>query len=45
MLSACYRDWYLAIASLPSWGEKIDMDVQRYIAIVKNVVLANLNWR
>jgi hypothetical protein len=30
---------------LPSWGEKIDIDVQRYIASVKAVVMANLNWR
>ncbi|KAF9893906.1 hypothetical protein FE257_008877 [Aspergillus nanangensis] len=44
MLLACYRDWYRALAGLPSWGERVDADVQRYIRGVQNVVQANLNW-
>jgi hypothetical protein len=45
MLVARYRDWYLALAELPSWGEHVDAQVQQYIRCVQNVVMANLNWR
>lgn len=45
MLRACYRKWYLALAELPQWGEKVDEEVQKYIRGVQDVVLANLNWR
>ncbi|GIJ99409.1 terpene cyclase [Aspergillus viridinutans] len=44
MLVARYRDWYLALAELPSWGEHVDAQVQQYIRGVQNVVMANLNW-
>ncbi|QKX53231.1 uncharacterized protein TRUGW13939_00307 [Talaromyces rugulosus] len=44
LLVELYQRWFLALAVLPSWGEKIDIDVQRYIASVKAVVMANLNW-
>ena len=44
-LKARYRDWYLAQAALPQWGEHIDSQVQRYIMGVQDVVLANLHWR
>lgn len=45
MLVSRYREWYLALAELPSWGESVDSDVQRYIRGIQNVVQANLNWR
>lgn len=45
MLVSRYHDWYLALAELPTWGERVDADVQRYIRGVQNVVQANLNWR
>lgn len=45
MLIERYRDWYLALAALPTWGERIDADVQEYIRGVQNVVRANLHWR
>ena len=45
LLKDCYRDWYLALADLPQWGEKTDTEVQKYVQGVQNVVLANLNWR
>ncbi|KAF9061647.1 pentalenene synthase [Rhodocollybia butyracea] len=44
MLISRYRDWYLALAELPSWGEQIDYEVQEYIRGVTNVVKANLDW-
>ncbi|KAL9608737.1 MAG: hypothetical protein Q9167_006455 [Letrouitia subvulpina] len=44
LLQGCYRDWYLALADLPQWGEEIDTQVQRYIQGVQDVVLANLSW-
>ncbi|GAT29770.1 terpene synthase metal binding domain protein [Aspergillus luchuensis] len=44
MLIERYRDWYLALAALPTWGERIDADVQEYIRGVQNVVRANLHW-
>ena len=45
LLKHCYRDWYLTLSDLPQWGEKIDIQVQKYIRGVQDVVLANLNWR
>lgn len=45
LLKACLRDWYLALAELPQWGEAIDTQVQKYIGGVQDVILANLNWR
>ncbi|PWY91371.1 pentalenene synthase [Aspergillus sclerotioniger CBS 115572] len=44
MLIERYRDWYLALAELPTWGERVDADVQQYIRGVQNVVRANLHW-
>ncbi|KAJ0427021.1 terpene synthase metal binding domain protein [Aspergillus carlsbadensis] len=44
MLLARYRDWYLALAELPSWGEDVDVQVQEYIEGVRSVVRANLGW-
>ena len=45
LLQELYRDWYLALAKLPQWGEEVDTQVQKYIQGVQDVVLANLNWR
>lgn len=45
MLQSRFRDCYLAMASLPSWGPEIDAQVQNYIRGVLNVVKANLHWR
>lgn len=45
LLKERYRDWYLALATLPSWGQQIDAQVQRYIEGVQRVVQANLHWR
>ncbi|KAL3464020.1 terpene synthase metal binding domain protein [Aspergillus heterothallicus] len=44
MLRARYRDWYLALTELPSWGEDVDVQVQEYIEGVRAVVRANLAW-
>ncbi len=43
VLKTCYRDWYLALADLPQWGEKIDVQVQKYVQGVQDVVLSNLH--
>lgn len=45
LLKSRYREWYLTLTELPTWGEKIDSEVQMYINSVQNVALANLNWR
>lgn len=45
LLEDLYRRWYIALARLPSWGEKVDAEVQQYIGSVRAVVMANLNWR
>ncbi|KAI2821009.1 hypothetical protein CBS63078_1710 [Aspergillus niger] len=44
LLAACYRDWYLTLADLPSWGEDVDAQVQTYIDGLQNTVLANIHW-
>ena len=45
LLKSRYREWYLTLTQLPTWGEDIDKQVQLYISSVQNVALANLNWR
>ncbi|KAJ5900032.1 hypothetical protein N7495_004776 [Penicillium taxi] len=40
-----YHEWYRSLAYLPSFGEKVDRDIQKYIEGVQNVVLANIHWR
>lgn len=45
LLRTRYREWYLALAELPTWGEEVDRQVQVYIGDVQNITLANLNWR
>ncbi|KUJ19360.1 terpenoid synthase [Mollisia scopiformis] len=39
-----YRDWHIVQADLPSWGEAVDREVQKYIAVVHSCMVANLNW-
>lgn len=45
MLNDLYPQWYLAQAELPSWGEKIDRQVQKYIGAMQDAVRSNLYWR
>lgn len=45
LLDYLYQRWYIALARLPSWGERVDAGVQQYIGCVRAVVMANLNWR
>lgn len=44
-LRTLYREWYLTMADVPQWGEKIDSQVQTYIEGLENSVKANLAWR
>ncbi|KUJ19990.1 terpenoid synthase [Mollisia scopiformis] len=39
-----YKEWYLAQAQLPTWGERVDREVQWYIKGMQDVALANANW-
>ena len=45
LLKERYREWYLAQADLPQWGEAIDSQVQKYIRAMQDVVTANMYWR
>lgn len=45
LLKARYREWYLAQADLPQWGETIDRQVQHYIRAMQDVITANMYWR
>jgi hypothetical protein len=45
LLRHCYKQWYLAQAALPIWGERVDQEVQRYIRGIQDVALANTHWR
>lgn len=40
----CYRRWYLALASMPIWGESIDREVLRYIEACHSFPLGDLLW-
>ena len=45
LLRERYRWWYLSLSQIPVYGERLDVDVQKYIRACQDVVLANLNWR
>ena len=45
LLKVRYREWYLAQADLPQWGETIDRQVQHYIRAMQDVITANMYWR
>ncbi|KAH7483955.1 RNA polymerase I-specific transcription initiation factor rrn3 [Fusarium oxysporum f. sp. albedinis] len=40
----CYRRWYLALASMPVWGEATDLEVLRYIEACPSFPLGDLLW-
>lgn len=45
MINECYRRWYLALAELPSYGEKVDREVMRFVEVCRAVAQGNLYWR
>lgn len=45
MVNECYRRWYLALAELPSYGEKIDREVIKFLEVCRTMAHGNLNWR
>lgn len=42
---ARYHEWDLVVERVPSWGEKVDAIVKKYIEISKISVISNLHWR
>ncbi|KAI8292528.1 putative fructose-bisphosphate aldolase [Colletotrichum sp. SAR 10_98] len=44
MVNQCYRRWYLALAELPSYGEKIDREAMRFVAVCRALAQGNLYW-
>lgn len=45
LLQERYQRWDVVESQVPSWGEEVDAQVQRYIEAIKCVVKANLYWR
>lgn len=45
MINECYRRWYRALLELPSYGEKIDREVMRFVEVCRSVAQGNLYWR
>lgn len=45
MVNECYRRWYLALADLPPYGEKIDREVMKFVEICRAMAQGNLYWR
>ena len=45
LLESRYRGWEVVEARVPSWGEAVDGEVEKYIDGIKAVVQANLTWR
>ncbi|KAH8198422.1 hypothetical protein TruAng_007406 [Truncatella angustata] len=38
------REWKKAVSELPSWGEKVDHEVRKYLDACRDVARANLYW-
>ncbi|KAL5370952.1 Cell wall endo-beta-1,3-glucanase [Paraphaeosphaeria sporulosa] len=45
MINDCYRQWYLALADLPSYGEKLDREVMKFVEVCRAIAHGNLYWR
>ncbi|TRX91610.1 hypothetical protein FHL15_007392 [Xylaria flabelliformis] len=44
LMAECQRDWDDAIEKLPSWGDEVDKQVQRYLGACRDVARANMLW-
>ncbi|KAI2464559.1 Presilphiperfolan-8-beta-ol synthase [Annulohypoxylon bovei var. microspora] len=44
MLSECYKRYYIALANMSVWGEKMDREVLRLVEACRNAALGNLHW-
>lgn len=42
---ARYLEFDSVVTRIPTWGEKVDTMVKKYIEISKVSVIANLEWR
>jgi hypothetical protein len=38
------KDWLLSQVEVPSWGEVVDKDVQKYLTAVLDQARGNLGW-
>ena len=45
LLDERYARWEVVVNGIPSWGEKVDGEVEKYIMGMKNVVRGTLYWR
>ena len=45
MIHDCYRQWYMALAELPSYGEKVDREVMKFVEVCRSMAHGNLYWR
>lgn len=45
MIDDCYRQWYLALADLPSYGEEVDREVMKFVEVCRAMAHGNLYWR
>jgi hypothetical protein len=45
MTEDCYRQWYLALAGLPSYGEEVDREVMEFVEVCRAIAHRNLYWR
>ena len=45
LLQDRYQRWDVLETYIPSWGEVVDPEVEKYISGIKTVVRANLHWR
>jgi hypothetical protein len=42
--NGCYRRWYMALANMPVWGERVDREVLKYIQACHSFPLGDLLW-
>ncbi|KAI1443539.1 isoprenoid synthase domain-containing protein [Annulohypoxylon stygium] len=44
MIRNCYKQWYINLAELPCYGEKIDSQVLMFVETCRRIPLGNLHW-
>jgi uncharacterized protein Yka (UPF0111/DUF47 family) len=45
MIEDRYRQWFLALADLPSYGEEVDREVMKFVETCRAMAHGNLYWR
>lgn len=44
MVNQLYKEWYLALAEMPAWGEQVDREVLKYCCGCRDIAIGDHYW-